>query len=70
MSGVSAQFLLEGAVYALEQAGRLLHDAHLLYKNERYASSRGKRGLAETFQARQSARRGRKGELSLVALVP
>jgi AbiV family abortive infection protein len=37
--GVSAQFLLEGAVYALEQAGRLLHDAHLLYKNQRYGSA-------------------------------
>jgi AbiV family abortive infection protein len=37
--GVSAQFLLEGAVYALEQAGRLLYDAHLLYKNQRYGSA-------------------------------
>lgn len=37
--GVSAHFLLEGAVYALEQAGRLLHDAHLLYKNQRYGSA-------------------------------
>lgn len=36
---VSAQFLLEGAVYALEQAGLLLHDAHLLYKNQRYGSA-------------------------------
>jgi hypothetical protein len=37
--GVSAQYLLEGAVYALEQAGRLLQDAHLLYKNQRYGSA-------------------------------
>jgi AbiV family abortive infection protein len=39
MIEVSAQFLLEGAVYALEQAGQLLHDAHLLYKNQRYGSA-------------------------------
>jgi len=37
--GVSAQFLLEGASYALEQAGWLLHDAHLLYQNQRYGSA-------------------------------
>jgi len=36
---VSARFLLEGAAYALEQAGLLLHDAYLLYKNERYGSA-------------------------------
>lgn len=37
--GVSAQYLLEGAVYSLEQAGRLLQDAHILYKNQRYGSA-------------------------------
>jgi AbiV family abortive infection protein len=31
--------LLKGAVYALEQAGHLLHDAYLLFLRERYASS-------------------------------
>jgi AbiV family abortive infection protein len=31
--------LLHGAVYALEQAGHLLHDAVLLYQKGRYASS-------------------------------
>ena len=36
---VSAQFLLEGTSYALEQAGRLLHDAHLLYQTQRYGSA-------------------------------
>ena len=37
--GVTAQYLLEGAAYALEQAGLLLHDAVLLYTNQRYASA-------------------------------
>jgi hypothetical protein len=30
---VSPQYLLEGAVYALEQCGLLLRDANLLYRN-------------------------------------
>jgi AbiV family abortive infection protein len=36
---VSPQYLLEGAVYALEQCGRLLRDANLLYRNGSYASA-------------------------------
>jgi AbiV family abortive infection protein len=36
---VSAEFLLEGAVYALEQCGLLLRDANLLYQNGSYASA-------------------------------
>jgi AbiV family abortive infection protein len=38
---VSPQYLLEGAVYALEQCGLLLHDANLLYQNRAYASAIG-----------------------------
>src|SRR5437667_3796 len=37
--GVTLQYLLEGAVYALEQGGLLLHDSLLLYRNGRYASA-------------------------------
>src|SRR6478672_4799434 len=36
---VSPQYLLEGAVYALEQCGLLLRDANLLYRNSSYASA-------------------------------
>jgi AbiV family abortive infection protein len=36
---VSPQYLLEGAVYALEQCGLLLRDANLLYRNGSYASA-------------------------------
>ena len=36
---VTPQFLLEGAVYALEQCGLLLRDANLLYRSRRYASA-------------------------------
>jgi AbiV family abortive infection protein len=36
---VTAQFLLEGSVYALEQCGLLLRDATALYKGGSYASS-------------------------------
>jgi AbiV family abortive infection protein len=36
---VTPQFLLEGAVYALEQCGLLLRDANLLYRNNSYASA-------------------------------
>jgi len=36
---VSAQFLLEGAVYALEQCGLLLREANVLYQNGSYASA-------------------------------
>jgi AbiV family abortive infection protein len=36
---VTPQFLLEGAVYALEQCGRLLHDAILLYRSGSYATA-------------------------------
>jgi AbiV family abortive infection protein len=35
----SAPYLLEGAVYALEQGGLLLHDANLLYCNGSYATA-------------------------------
>jgi AbiV family abortive infection protein len=37
--GVTPQYLLEGAVYALEQGGLLLHDSMLLYQNGKYASA-------------------------------
>ncbi len=36
---VSPQFILEGSVYALEQAGLLLHDSVFLYRNEKYTSA-------------------------------
>ena len=36
---VSRQFLLEGAVYALEQCGRLLSDANMLYRNGSYSTA-------------------------------
>jgi hypothetical protein len=43
---VTAQFLLEGSVYALEQCGLLLRDATALYKAGSYASSIIMAGLA------------------------
>jgi AbiV family abortive infection protein len=36
---VTAPYLLEGAVYALEQGGLLLHDANLLYRNGSFATA-------------------------------
>jgi AbiV family abortive infection protein len=36
---VTPQYLLEGAVYALEQCGLLLRDANSLYRNGSYASA-------------------------------
>jgi AbiV family abortive infection protein len=36
---VSSQYLLEGAVYALEQCGLLLRDANLLYRSGSFASA-------------------------------
>jgi AbiV family abortive infection protein len=38
-STVTPQFLLEGAVYALEQCGLFLRDANLLYRGGSYASA-------------------------------
>jgi AbiV family abortive infection protein len=38
-ASVSPQYLLEGAVYALEQCGLLLRDANLLYRSGSYAST-------------------------------
>jgi AbiV family abortive infection protein len=38
-SVVTPQYLLEGAVYALEQCGVLLRDAALLYRSGAYASA-------------------------------
>jgi AbiV family abortive infection protein len=38
-ASVSPRYLLEGAVYALEQCGLLLRDANLLYRNGSYASA-------------------------------
>ena len=38
-SSVSPRYLLEGAVYALEQCGLLLRDANLLYGSGSYASA-------------------------------
>jgi len=36
---VNSRYLLEGAVYALEQCGLLLRDANLLYRSRSYASA-------------------------------
>lgn len=36
---VTATDLLHGAMYAMEQAGRLLHDGNLLYRQGRYSSA-------------------------------
>jgi AbiV family abortive infection protein len=36
---ITAQYLLEGAMYALEQCGILLHDAVILYNNGSYANA-------------------------------
>jgi AbiV family abortive infection protein len=38
-STIAPQFLLEGAVLALEQCGLLLHDANVLYRGGSYASA-------------------------------
>src|SRR5262245_9622839 len=38
-SSTNPQYLLEGAVYALEQSGLLLRDANILYRNRTYASA-------------------------------
>jgi AbiV family abortive infection protein len=44
---ISAQYLLEGAFYALEQCGRLLHDARLLYKEGSYSTALALTELAQ-----------------------
>jgi AbiV family abortive infection protein len=36
---VTAQYLLEGAVYSLERCGELLRDANLLHRNRSYATA-------------------------------
>lgn len=36
---VTAQFLLQGAVYAVHQSGILLRDANILFRNESYANA-------------------------------
>jgi AbiV family abortive infection protein len=38
-TSVSPQYLLEGAVYALEQCGLLLRDANVLYRSGSYATA-------------------------------
>jgi hypothetical protein len=38
-ASATPQYLLEGAVYALEQCGLLLRDATLLYRNDSCASA-------------------------------
>src|SRR6516162_8496916 len=38
-SPVTSEFLLQGAVYALEQCGLLLRDANVLYRSGSYASA-------------------------------
>jgi AbiV family abortive infection protein len=38
-SPITPRYLLEGAVYALEQCGLLLRDSNLLYRNGSYASA-------------------------------
>jgi hypothetical protein len=37
-ASVTPEYLLEGAVYALEQCGLLLGDANVLYRNGSYRS--------------------------------
>jgi AbiV family abortive infection protein len=39
LASVSPRYLLEGAVYALEQCGLLLRDANVLYRNGSYSSA-------------------------------
>ena len=36
---VTPQFLLEGSHYALEQCGRLLHDAIALFRDKSFATA-------------------------------
>jgi AbiV family abortive infection protein len=43
---LTPRFLLEGAVYALEQCGLLLSDASVLYANKSYATSVALAGFA------------------------
>jgi hypothetical protein len=38
-ASITPQYLLEGAVYALEQCGLLLRDANLLYRSGSYATA-------------------------------
>jgi len=46
-AAVTAQYLLKGAVYALEQCGLLLRDANLLYQNGSHASAVALAAFAE-----------------------
>jgi hypothetical protein len=39
MTGVTPEFLLRGAGYALQQCGLLLRDASLLYRSDSYSSA-------------------------------
>jgi AbiV family abortive infection protein len=39
MASASSDYLLRGAVFALEQCGLLLRDSHILYSNRSYASA-------------------------------
>jgi hypothetical protein len=47
---VTAQYLLEGAVYSLERCGELLCDSNALYRNGSYATA-----VALTLFAREIA---------------
>ena len=51
-ASVSDEFLLEGAVYALEQCGLLLRDANILYRSGSYASAVALGSFAREEQGR------------------
>ena len=51
-ASVSPQYLLEGAVYALEQCGLLLRDANLLYRSGSYATAVALAAFAREEQRR------------------
>jgi AbiV len=49
---ITPQYLLEGAVYALEQCGLLLRDANLLYRSGSYATAVALAAFAREEQGR------------------
>src|SRR4051812_35534321 len=46
-ASVTSRYLLEGAIYALEQCGLLLRDAALLYEHKSYATALALAALAQ-----------------------
>jgi AbiV family abortive infection protein len=51
-ASITPQYLLEGAVYALEQCGLLLRDANLLYRSGSYATAVALAAFAREEQRR------------------